>query len=141
MSGYKGHLIYSVLIGVIAYSLFFVISSFLPIKHYFILSGVEGVVMQLFLLVFFGLFPDIDTKSKFQVTFYFALFLINGFLIYKKDYQTSSYLGFLALLPIFSKHRGWTHSFWAAFLMPALIFLLPILKIILIICHYILQEF
>jgi len=37
-------------------------------------------------------------------------------------------LGFFALLPILAKHRGWTHSFSAALIIPSPLAIIPFLN-------------
>src|SRR5205085_9492422 len=69
-----------------------------------------------------ALFPDIDIKSKGQVMFYRLFFLLDLLLLFNGMFKEAALLGFLALLPILSKHRGWTHTIWAMVLIP-----LPIL--------------
>lgn len=77
--------------------------------------------------VLFALFPDVDTKSKGQAIFYWAAFIIDALLIYNKQIQAAAYLGFIAMLPLLSRHRGWTHSIPAAFVVTAPIILIPYL--------------
>jgi len=75
------------------------------------------------LAVFFGLFPDVDTKSKGQYVFLAMILVVNGVLIYQEEYKRAAYLGILILLPIMSRHRGWTHSVVAMVLIPGALYL------------------
>ena len=82
-------------------------------------------VVVLWLAVIFALFPDVDIKSKGQIMFYRVFFVLDVILLLNKYYVEAALLGFLALLPIISKHRGWTHTFWAMILVPSPILLGP----------------
>ncbi len=81
----------------------------------------KGIII-IWLAVIFGLFPDIDIKSKGQLLFYRLFFVLDLVLLAAGQYREAALLGFLALLPILSRHRGWTHTVWAMVLIP-----LPIL--------------
>jgi membrane-bound metal-dependent hydrolase YbcI (DUF457 family) len=74
-----------------------------------------------------ALFPDIDTDSKGQNLFYSGLILIDGVLIYLEFYFWASWLGLIAMLPALGHHRGWTHTWWAMFLVPLPILIIPYL--------------
>ena len=73
-----------------------------------------------------GLFPDVDTDSKGRRLFYGAALLADAALILRQQYRYAAILGFCALLPAVDGHRGWTHAWWAALLVPSPILLLPI---------------
>jgi len=73
-----------------------------------------------------ALWPDVDTNSKGQDIFYRIFVILDIILILMKKYAWASILGLFAMLPIAGKHRGWTHTIWAAFLIPSPILLLPI---------------
>ena len=72
-----------------------------------------------------ALFPDIDTDSKGQNIFYSLFLLLDVYLILDKSYKYAAILGLLVMLPVLSRHRGWTHTLWAMFLIPAPIIVLP----------------
>lgn len=75
----------------------------------------------------FGLWPDVDIKSKSQKIFYSVLFLLNASLIiFLQKYLAAALLGLFAMLPILSKHRGWTHSKITMILLPSLFLVIPI---------------
>lgn len=78
---------------------------------------VRGVVI-VWLAVMFALFPDIDIKSKGQLLFYRLLFVLDVCLVLAQLFREAAVLGLLALIPILSRHRGWTHTIWAAILVP-----------------------
>lgn len=81
----------------------------------------KGIII-IWLAVVFALFPDIDIKSKGQMLFYRLFFVLDLVLLLTNRYKEAALLGFLTLLPILSRHRGWTHTVWAMLLIP-----LPIL--------------
>ncbi|WP_045223057.1 metal-dependent hydrolase [Desulfonatronum thioautotrophicum] len=72
-----------------------------------------------------ALFPDVDTDSKGRVLFYGALLLIYLALMIQGRFRLAAVLGFCALLPAVGHHRGWTHTWWAMFLVPLPILILP----------------
>ena len=77
--------------------------------------------------VLFGLWPDVDIKSKSQKIFYTVLFTLNVVLIvFLQKYLESALLGLFAMLPIMSKHRGWTHAKITMILLPSIFLLIPI---------------
>lgn len=73
--------------------------------------------------VFFGLWPDVDIKSKGQ-TIFLALFLVvNTILILREEYKRAAYLGLLVVLPVIARHRGWTHHWITMLLLPGALYL------------------
>ncbi|SDB30458.1 LexA-binding, inner membrane-associated putative hydrolase [Desulfonatronum thiosulfatophilum] len=72
-----------------------------------------------------ALFPDVDTDSKGRVLFYGALLAVYLVLMIQGRFRLAAILGFCALLPAVGHHRGWTHSWWAMFLVPLPIIILP----------------
>ncbi len=85
---------------------------------------VQGVIV-LWIAVLFALFPDVDIKSKGQLLFYRIFLLLDLFLLIEEYYVEAALLGFLAMIPIVSRHRGWTHSSLAMVLVPSPILLGP----------------
>jgi len=83
--------------------------------------------------VWFGLsilgatWPDVDTNSTAQKLFYGVFIVIDAYLIMTGRYRDASIFGLLALLPVLSKHRGWTHSIAAALLIPSPLLILPLI--------------
>jgi membrane-bound metal-dependent hydrolase YbcI (DUF457 family) len=85
-------------------------------------------------LIWFGLcilgsiWPDIDTNSTAQKLFYGFFLVLDLILLIAGQYEKAAILGFFALLPIIGKHRGWTHSISAAFIIPSPLIVLPVVK-------------
>lgn len=78
-------------------------------------------IMQLYLFlvtVFFSLFPDFDISSIPQRWFFRAIFALLIYLGFHGNYQLATMIAVLAITPVLSHHRGWTHSYWAALLTP-----------------------
>ncbi len=75
----------------------------------------------------FGLWPDVDTSSVSQELFYTIFLVVDAVLIFTHHFEAAAYFGLLAILPIVSKHRGWTHSWWATLLVPAPLLVVPAL--------------
>ena len=127
--------------GLVAYSTFFVISLIatfvVPIFHDSVAQGwnltISPIAAPLKIIgcfavaVLFGLWPDVDIKSKSQKIFYSVLFAVNLVLIvFLQKYLESALLGLFAMLPIMSKHRGWTHARITMILLPSVFLLIPI---------------
>ena len=53
--------------------------------------------------------PDIDIKSTSQRLIYTIGVILDGVLILFRYYQEAAALGFVAMLPMLTKHRGVTH--------------------------------
>ncbi|TLD43293.1 MAG: hypothetical protein JETT_0462 [Candidatus Jettenia ecosi] len=68
--------------------------------------------------VFFSIFPDLDTESIPQRWFYRAVFLLLLYLGYKKHYGLATLLAIVAITPKIDHHRGWTHHYFSAVLLP-----------------------
>lgn len=68
-------------------------------------------VIVVTLVIFFGLFPDIDTSSVVENFFYFGMGLVMLYLIYLKNYFLASIIGLFGVFIKAGKHRGITHSF------------------------------
>lgn len=88
------------------------------------LWGYAALLLGICLL--FGLWPDIDIYSKGQKIFYTIFFAIDIYLIYTEEFKAAAYFGLITILPILSKHRGWTHTWWAMFIVPSPFLLIPI---------------
>ena len=124
--------------GLVAYSTFFVVSLIATIVVSILytvpvawnptisLNPLE-IIGCFAIAVLFGLWPDVDIKSKSQKIFYTILFVLNVVLIvFWRKYLESALLGLFAMLPIMSKHRGWTHARVTMVLLPGLFLLVPI---------------
>lgn len=78
---------------------------------------------QLLLSSLFGsLFPDIDTKSKIQKTFYTFFFIVFIFLVINNESKLLITLSFISLIPLVVDHRGIFHKTWFIFFIGLLIF-------------------
>lgn len=85
-------------------------------------------------------FPDVDIGSISQRIFYRILLVVDLWLLYQRNYNAAALLGLGAILPLLGKHRGWTHTWLAAVLVPAVFFLAPMLineqeNLFLMICY------
>jgi membrane-bound metal-dependent hydrolase YbcI (DUF457 family) len=89
--------------------------------------GYETMACLVFFSVLGGLFPDVDTDSKGRRFFYGVALLVDVFLIIRQQYRYAAVLGCCALLPAIGSHRGWTHTWWAALLVPGVVLLGPTL--------------
>ena len=124
--------------GLTAYSIFFVLSFVatisvsifygLPFDWNPTISLNPLIILGCFTVaLLFGLWPDVDITSKSQKVFYTVLFVFNFCLIFLLHrYLEASLLGLMAMVPILSKHRGWTHSKITMVLLPSLFILIPI---------------
>lgn len=119
MSGYRGHISTAIIFGLLLVAGLSVttVAALMPLSE----KILKGLII-IWVGVLFALFPDVDIKSKGQILFYRLFFLLDLVLLLNGRFKEAALLGFLALLPILSKHRGWTHSYWAMILIP-----LPIL--------------
>lgn len=128
MSNFRGHVAGS---GFIAFVYLAVLSLVFALQilpnDRDIFNGFTFPVMITALTVMFGIFPDIDTNSKAQDVFYGLFFVSDLLLILSDQFQLAAYLGLVAMLPILSHHRGWTHSKWAFFTVPLPILIAPAL--------------
>lgn len=85
-------------------------------------------------LIWFGLcilgsiWPDVDTNSMGQKIFYGMFIVLDSFFLITGRYVEAALLGFFALLPVVAKHRGWTHTLSAAFLVPSPLLVLPLIR-------------
>ncbi|HEX8349514.1 MAG TPA: metal-dependent hydrolase [Hymenobacter sp.] len=127
MPGYKGHIIgATACTSAYAGALSLAPNSVLGTNHYLV-SDFQLVIGLFVLGNLFGLFPDIDTNSKGQDIFYAIAFVADIILLYNGRVAAAAFLGLLAMLPILSHHRGWTHSKPAMLLVPLPILLVPYL--------------
>ena len=127
--------------GLVAYSTFFIISLIATLAVPIFYNGVPEawnptippvldflqIIGCFVIAVLFGLWPDVDIKSKSQKIFYSVLFVVNVVLIvFLQKYLESALLGLFAMLPIMSKHRGWTHAKITMILLPGVFLLIPL---------------
>jgi membrane-bound metal-dependent hydrolase YbcI (DUF457 family) len=127
MASYKGHLIG----GAVAAAAYTGVMLFVPVEqfaeHAQLLSDQEAIIGVFVIAMLFSLFPDVDTKSKGQLLFFWAVFVLDAFLIWTKHLEAAAYLGIIAILPLLGHHRGLTHHKLAAFIVPLPIVLVPYL--------------
>lgn len=123
--------------GLTAYSVFFIVSLIATVSVSIVYGSPFdwnptialdpiGILACFTLALLFGLFPDVDIKSKSQRIFYTLLFVLNLSLLLFQRYLESAILGLFAILPILSKHRGWTHSRITMILLPGLFLVIPL---------------
>lgn len=117
MPGYKTHINGALVAGIIILIalIYFGLYKFDP----------QEVCTLLIICVLGALFPDVDTDSKGKRLFYSGMLILDLALIYLKHFHWASYLGLLAILPGISAHRGWTHKWWAMFLVPLPVVVVP----------------
>jgi hypothetical protein len=127
MPGYKGHIVGAVVCNA-AYAGALAVAPSSPLHFTSNLVSSAELLAGLFVVaVLFGLFPDIDTNSKGQHIFYGTALAADIWLILDGRMVAAAFLGLLAMTPIVGKHRGWTHSKLAMFLIPGPIIILPYL--------------
>lgn len=127
MAGWKGHLAG----GVAVCGAYILTAQALPgdftQNSSVLLSNWQFVAGLFVISMLMSLFPDIDTNSKGQDIFFTVAFSANILLILSGKFEVAAYLGLLAMTPIIGKHRGWTHSRIAMFLVPLPILIIPYL--------------
>lgn len=127
MSSYKGHLVGG-FVGAAGYT---VLMLFMPIEQFAeyarLLNDWQPLTAVFIIAMLFALFPDVDTNSKAQDIFFWAVFPLDIILIWQGYLQAAAYLGLVAMLPIVTHHRGWTHARWAAFVVPLPLVVVPYL--------------
>lgn len=120
MSLYKGH----VVAGIVSFIPAFAIIYFgFGTNH-----GWNEIVVFFALCMMFAIFPDIDIKSKSQLLLYRIFIVLDILLLLLKMYEASAVLGLFCLLPLITRHRGWTHSRITAFLLPAPFLFIPMIQ-------------
>lgn len=127
LSGYRGH----VVAGVLWYGLFAALAaSVLPR-----LFGVPGALfaatgwdlpVQILVAVLAALWPDVDSASQGRKLYYRVLLAFSLYCVFRAQWKIAAFVGLAAILPGIGNHRGWTHSVWAAFVVPLPILFLPL---------------
>jgi len=101
--------------------------------HFFYHSFFNPTLIEIFwyiiIATMFALWPDVDIKSKGQKLFYIIFFSTDLYLILTSQFKISAFFGLIIILPILSKHRGWTHTYLAMLLIPSPILFYPMLSI------------
>lgn len=127
MANYKGHIAGGLAAGV----LYTVAMTAVPVEYlaeYARLLDDWQVLAAVFVIaMLFALFPDVDTNSKAQDIFFWLVFIVDVLLIWGGYFAAAALLGLIAMLPILTHHRGWTHAKWAMALVPLPIALVPLL--------------
>lgn len=90
-----------------------------------ILRSWHAIAAAFVITMLFALFPDVDTNSKAQDIFFGIAFVADILLLWAGYIQAAAYLGLIAMLPIITHHRGWTHRKWAALVVPLPILIVP----------------
>ena len=108
MSNYKGHLVG----GAVTFT-----------GLYFGLTALRGALPSgwielLGITLFASLFPDIDTKSKIQMSTYRVLFVLFIVLFWFGYYQVMALGAIMLLVPLVVHHRGLTHQRWFLIALP-----------------------
>jgi membrane-bound metal-dependent hydrolase YbcI (DUF457 family) len=127
MANWRGHVAGGVVLG----GAYAAALSFVPVQRFAeaadVLHDWQAMAAILVLAVLFALFPDVDTNSKGQNIFFGLALAVDVLLIWSGNIQAAAYLGLIAMLPVVSKHRGWTHSKLAMVLVPLPIVIVPYL--------------
>lgn len=110
MPGYRGHLVVGALCaGGALYSL----------SHYGVYAPPPPVAAALAAVAMAAsLLPDMDTASKARPYVYGVLFAADAVLLAMGRLVEAALLGLAAMLPAIGPHRGWTHAWWAALVVP-----------------------
>lgn len=128
MPGYKGHIIGAVALNTAYVGALAIAPPELLNNTHNVVSDTQLTVGLFVIAVLFGLFPDIDTNSKGQHIYYGLAILADVWLIWGGRFEAAAYLGLAAMTPIVGKHRGWTHSKLAMFLVPSPILIVPLIR-------------
>lgn len=126
MAGYKGHIAGAVIFGsgyLVALAYLFSVDA--AYRQFTMLEPVGYPAGLLALALLFSLWPDVDTDSKGPTVFYSIFFAVDLFLIGTEQFRAAAYLGLVAVLLVLSRHRGWTHTWWAMWVVPSPLLLLP----------------
>lgn len=127
MANWKGHTIGGIVLG----GTYVGATSLMPVERFAEAAGLlhdwQALAAVMVISVLFALFPDIDTNSKGQNIFFGLALAVDVLLIASSNIQAAAYLGLIAMLPVVGKHRGWTHSKLAMFLVPVPILVVPYL--------------
>lgn len=128
MANYKGHIAGGVAANFVYVAALGLLPGTVLEKTGGILSDWQMVAGLFVVAMLFGLWPDIDTNSKGQDIFFGSAFILDILLISQGYLEAAAYFGLLAMTPILGKHRGWTHSRLAMFIVPLPIVLVPYLN-------------
>lgn len=127
MPGYKGHIAGAVAANTVYIAAVKTIHPQTINDTANLLSQTEMLAGLFVIAILFGLWPDVDTNSKGQDIFYGLAFIADVVLLSTGRVEAAAILGLLAMTPILSKHRGWTHSKLAMVLVPSPFLIIPYL--------------
>lgn len=128
MANYRGHIAGGAISGLAVGGVYLALQDGSLDVGQTVSSNWQLLVILMTISTLFGLWPDVDTNSKAQNLFFGVAFIANIILFVSGYFAASALLGLLAMTPIVGKHRGWTHSRIAAFLVPAPILIVPYLS-------------
>ncbi len=117
MPGYKEHIVGAIFFWGLCLLGMTVFEMFKP--------SLFSASVLLVIAVLGALFPDVDTNSKGQHIIYGIILIADIILIVSGQFILAAMLGFFALFPAIGSHRGWTHTWWAMFIVPLPIIFLP----------------
>ncbi|MBH1980255.1 metal-dependent hydrolase [Candidatus Saccharibacteria bacterium] len=127
MANYKGHIVGGLAAGVV----YAIAMTAVPVEQLAeyaqLLDDWQALAAVFVIAMLFALFPDVDTNSKAQDIFFWLIFMVDVLLIWNGYFIAAAFLGLIAMLPILTHHRGWTHAKWAIVLVPLPIVLVPLL--------------
>lgn len=127
MANYKGH----VAGGLVAGMVYALVLTAVPVERLAeyaqLLDNWQALAAVFVIAMLFALFPDVDTNSKAQDIFFWLVFVVDVLLIWGGYFAAAAFLGLIAMLPIVTHHRGWTHAKWAMIVVPLPIVLVPLL--------------
>ncbi len=125
MANYRGHMVGGVVAGAVYASLLMFVPVAQLAEYAGLLNDWQALAAVFVIAQLFALFPDVDTNSKAQDIFFWIVFPVDVLLIWNGYWQAAAYLGLVAMLPIMTHHRGWTHRQWAMITVPLPIVLIP----------------
>ena len=96
------------------------------LSHYYYRPSLFNIIIYISLGILFALWPDVDIKSIGQRIFYTIFLFTDIYLIVAGEFKVAAFFGLIIILPILARHRGWTHSVTAMFLVPLPILFYPI---------------
>lgn len=127
MANYKGHVVG----GFVAAACYGGVMLFVPVEQLAeyanLLRDWQALAAVFVVAMLFALFPDVDTNSIAQDIFFWTVFLLDALLIWNGHLQAAAYMGLVAMLPVITHHRGWTHTKWAMAIVPLPVVLIPYL--------------
>lgn len=127
MANYKGHIVGGLVAGM-AYAIAMTVVPVERLAEYAqLLDDWQALAAVFVIAMLFALFPDVDTNSKAQDIFFWLIFIVDVLLIWNGYFIAAAFLGLIAMLPILTHHRGWTHAKLAMVLVPLPIVLVPLL--------------